>query len=114
MRDIPAGRRIWCSEMKETDQGWVCTNQEQQMEITSKEADESLEGTQNKEMLTLGRSYGTATFKGWAGEEKPAKATEKKRRLRNENSVKSQYSKGKTVFQTEGSAQQCQYFEAVK
>lgn len=59
-------------------------------------------------MLTLGRSYGTATFKGWAGEEKPAKDPEKKRRLRTQNS------KGKGVFLTDGSAQQRQYFEAVK
>lgn len=30
-----------------------------------------------KEMLTLSRSYGTATFKGRAGEDKPAKDTER-------------------------------------
>lgn len=29
-------------------------------------------------MLTVGRSYAIATFKGWAGEEKPVKDTEKK------------------------------------
>ena len=64
-------------------------------------------------MLTLGRNDGTPTFKGSAGEEKPAKDTEKKRgrKMRIVWELKIQKQK---VFQTEGSAQQCQYFEAVK